>query len=746
MDKNKQLEQIDLRPYIIPIVLILAVFIISSIFTVRGIHNFYYRLLNEQSIQYAQNYARRLSESRQAVKIINDLLGDKLIAAGNTLALYEQEINNDILRKLAKSLDIDELYYYSPEGEILFSSESKYLGWFSYHGHPVDDFLKSDLNTLVEDIRPDSESGNLFKYSYVRTSRGFFQLGISAQKVNILLDAFETQNLLEEIAGTAQVDTICFIDLNFVIQQSSDPDLIGFKLENPEIKLALGKNNTYALQSEFKGQPVHQIYTPIDLMGNRVGTLRVTQTLNATERIVWQTTILGIIVVAIVCIAMMYVIYISYQRKKQLVHLAYHHSITELPNRRYLKRELERNDKPDTALLLIHIQNFTVLNHLHGFHFGDQVLQIIAKELNNQFGKSYGLYHFSGNRLAFYITTNLSREELIELTEEILSATHQVLARLALQGRLKTRIAIVEIDDPTYDPERIFTDASLTLVHHNLSEEEQYSFFSAEMEELLLREDAIEQALRDFLTESKSGFLWVEYQPILDLKTNKIAGFEALSRMRLASLGSISPVEFITIAERKQLITKLSLWVFQNTCQFLNRLTKEGFKSVSVAINISGLELLNSGFIASVGKIIEDNNIPPGRIEFEITESIILENFERVNEVLQELREIGIRISVDDFGTGYSSLARMEDFNIDKIKIDKLFVDKIISKDHSKLIIKEIIAMSHKLDLLVVAEGVETEEQKIYLREQNCDLIQGFLFSRSLTQDQALEKIHIQNK
>ncbi len=744
MGKNRQLDRIDLRAYIIPVILILLVFVTSSIFTVNGIHKFYYRLLDEQSIQYAKNYARRLSESSQALKVINELLEDKLVTAGNTLTLYEQDINNDVLQRLSESFEISELYYYSLEGEILYSSNGKYLGWSSFPGHPVHEFLLSDLDILVEDIRPDSESGELFKYSYVRTPQGFFQLGISAQKVNILLEAFETQGLLQEIVDTAQVDSVCFFDNDYVIQQSSNPSLIGDKLENSQVKAILRKYDTHSLQTEFLGKSVHQVYTPIYLNDSRVGILRVTQSLKATERIVWQTTIMGIIVVGIVCLSLIYVIYTAYQRKKQLLHMAYHNSITGLPNRRNLKSKIEHNDEPDTALLLIHMQNFTAINHLHGFHFGDHIFKTIARYLNDEYGQTHALHHFAGNRLAFYITEPLNRNQLIVLTEQILDTINKVLGKLGLQGRLEAKIAIVEITDPKCDPEKVFTDASLALVHHKPEQGKQYSFFSIEMEKILHRENAIEQALRDFLEEPKQGLLWVEYQPILDLKTNKIVCFEALTRMHSASLGPISPVEFISIAERNHLITQLGTWVLRNACKFLNKLSAKGFDTASVAVNISGLELLQPDFIDRIHKIIEEYKIPPSRIEFEITESIILENFKKVNEILQSLRGIGIVVSIDDFGTGYSSLARLEDFNIDKIKIDKLFVDKILSKDQDKILIREIIAMSHKLDLLVVAEGVETEEQRAYLVEQNCDLMQGFLFSKSLPLEQAIQKIRKQ--
>jgi len=200
-------------------------------------------------------------------------------------------------------------------------------------------------------------------------------------------------------------------------------------------------------------------------------------------------------------------------------------------------------------------------------------------------------------------------------------------------------------------------------------------------------------------------------------------------------------LEFISIAEREQLIGELDLWVLKQGCLFLRRLEQSGFPQVSVAVNISGKELYNPAFPSRVGLVVQEHGINPARLVLEITESIMFESFAEISAAIRELKKHGVEIAIDDFGVGYSSFARLEELPVDEVKIDKSFIDGILTKDRDRLIIGELVAMCHKLGLRVVAEGVEEEEQRQYLREQGCDMMQGFLFSRSLPIDTAINKL-----
>lgn len=746
MPKKLRSEGVSLRYFIVPTVLVIITFIISSALTVNGIRNFHYSILDQQSTQYAKNYANQIAKSVEAIDVINDLLEDKLLTASNTAALYGDNVNDSILTDLALSLDIDEIYYYNLDGQILHSNQEHYIGWTTYPGHPVDKFRLSDERILVEDIRPDTESGTLNKYSYVRTPFGFFQLGIHANRVENLLDAFEPSRLLAEMLQAAQINTICLLDNNLVIQSSSNPDLIGSRLEDPSILEALRTRETHAMLQELSGERVYLIFTPIHLDGIEVGILAITQSLEATEAVIGQMTLVGFLAITIVFASMGYALYITYKNKKSLLRMAYHDSSSGLPNRRKLLNAIIHNKNIDTALLLVHIRNLTDINHLHGFHVGNALFKTLANQVHKVFGTRHQVFHVADNRIMLHVSDRLSKQELVELANEIVEVTTKAIEEQGFREPLRVRVAIVEIPYPHTDPERIFTNASVALMHKDEEAEHSYVFFNQDMENSLLRTDIIERELRKYLDRPNPETLWVEYQPIVDLRSNKVVSFEALTRMRLPEWGMIPPPEFIEIAEREQLAKILGTWVLAESCKFLNQLQEVGFGDIQISINVSVADLRHVDFLDRIHAVLLHYNVSPYMINFEITESVMIREFAASNAIFQELRNLGAQIAIDDFGTGYSSFARLEDLNVDTIKIDKYFIDKILTHEPNKLVIGDLVNMCHRLGLQVVAEGVELEEQRQYLIEHNCDRMQGYLFSKSLSVNEALERLRTQNR
>lgn len=737
-------KTIDLKPYVIPMVLILATFAVTNVLVVQAIRDYYYRLLEEQSIQYAQSYAHSITKTTQASEVINELLEDKLLSASKTMALHDGQVSEDALGELADSLGLDEIYFYNSEGEIVSSNRGQYLGWTAYPDHPVFDFLISDLSVLVEDIREDTESGNLYKYAYIKTPTGFFQIGIQAQRVEEFLSAFESQRLLHDIALTESVDTVCFLDHNLVVQGSSNPDLVGIQLEQAELVRAAQANEIYSSITSLNGREVYQVYVPVFVANAKTGTLVITQSLEKTRMVITRATALGTLTVVIVFTALFYALFTTYKQKRQLHNMAYYHGLTGLPNRSYLHAVLENHLKksPMTkrALLLIHFRNFNAINHVFGFHSGDRVLRELGRKLQQAFQDRHELFHFSSSRFALLVDTYESREDLVHLATEIKRIAKVPLFSNDLPQQIAMQVGIVEIEDWYNDPDQIFTNASLALMHTS-DDSNPYSFFNTDMETQLRREDLIERELRSSLAQPNSGTLYLEYQPIVDLKTNKIVAFEALARMSSEKLGFVSPVEFISIAERKQLIVDLGDWVLRTACQFAHKLSSAGYDNLRVAVNISVTEILQQDSFEKIRRIVEDSGVTPASLELEITESVIMYDFEEVNSTFQRLRELGVRIALDDFGTGYSSFARIEELIVDVIKIDKHFVDKIAYKGQSNSILNGLLAMSHNLGLQVVAEGVETEAQRHYLANHNCDMMQGYLYSKPLREDLAMQKL-----
>jgi EAL domain-containing protein (putative c-di-GMP-specific phosphodiesterase class I) len=243
----------------------------------------------------------------------------------------------------------------------------------------------------------------------------------------------------------------------------------------------------------------------------------------------------------------------------------------------------------------------------------------------------------------------------------------------------------------------------------------------------------IDNKVRYALENDMIGF---NLQPQYDM-SHKLRGFEALARMTDNEGNSISPVEFIPAAERLGMIDSLDLMVYRKSAIFIGELIRETGSDITLSINASVKHLMKSGFAQEIRSLLEDSGIPPKQLEIEITESILIESAEKAADCLNELKDMGIRIAIDDFGTGYSSLSYLNSFPSDILKIDKSFIDKMNDSDSSEKYVEAIISLAHVLDLEVIAEGVEEPEQLKTLSNIHCDYIQGFIWGKPLTQDEA---------
>jgi|Wag4MinimDraft_13_1082653.scaffolds.fasta_scaffold00240_2 EAL domain-containing protein (putative c-di-GMP-specific phosphodiesterase class I) len=264
------------------------------------------------------------------------------------------------------------------------------------------------------------------------------------------------------------------------------------------------------------------------------------------------------------------------------------------------------------------------------------------------------------------------------------------------------------------------------------------------MKEQIKRKDNLESELRESI-RLENDKIYLEYQPIYDLNKNKVVAFEALARMQSSQYGRVAPDEFIQIAEEKHLIISLSRLILKKAAKFSADLEKAGFGEVKISVNMSGLDIIQEDFTKKVIEIINNAGIKAENIKIEITESVLLNNFEIINSKLAKLKEAGITTALDDFGTGYSSFYRLTELNIDLIKIDKYFINKITKGTENNIVAAAIIDLSHSLGLTVVAEGVETDAQREYLIEKNCDYIQGYLFSRPLPEKEAVSLLKSEN-
>ena len=737
---------LSFRPYVLIVILFVLIFGISDYLIIRSIEKNFLQSIENQYINYASIYSQGLTKTAEAYRIINDMLERRILSAIKTVSLYSEQVSNEILDELADSLAIDEIYWYNPEGVIEFATKGKYIGWTATPSHPVHNFMISELTSYVEAIRQDTESDEYYKYGYFKLNDGrFIQIGVHADVLEDFLAPFETIRMLRDMVDYSLVDNVYFINPDYSVTTCCNPELFDLQLDNPTIRQGIDSRTTFSIRHRLEslGQEIYKIFIPVFVQDEFMGTLVVIKSTKEADAITNTTIVISIIVSLIVFASLTYIMLANYIHNKRLVTLAYKDSLTGLSNNTHLQQVLDdilaEPQEQKTAIVMIHCHNIGSINSTYGLPTGDKVLKEVANRLLTLVTDEMQLFRFSGNRFVLLIKNYQNQAELQALAEEIISILETPLEFI---GRpIEIKIGIVELE-PGAQTMEVLSKASMVI--HYLEQgqtREPLAFFDTKVEEKLRREEIIAQELSEFLANPSLNTLYLEYQPKLALASNQIVGFEALSRMNSPTLGRISPIEFISIAERQEKIVPLGYWVLETACKFVNKLYDQGYQDLYVAVNISVIQLLQKDFPNKVEEIITKTGINPKNLQLEITESVFTDDFDDIQAKLRPLRELGLTIALDDFGTGYSALSRMGELLVDFIKIDKSFIDKILLEDEQKQIVQELISLSHKLDLTVVAEGVEEEKQRDFLLKAGCDIMQGYLFSRPLPEKQALEKL-----
>lgn len=437
-------------------------------------------------------------------------------------------------------------------------------------------------------------------------------------------------------------------------------------------------------------------------------------------------------------------------RKKMEDELLYntsHDRWTGLFNLYNLELLLQKDAREPAAekrsIVGINLSAVHTLTRTHGFRYTQKLIKKIADELRKFSTDKRLLFYTFENRFAFYMKGYKDKNELFEFCETVAGKLESLLASERIGGG----IGIVEIrQDEDFDADMFLK--KLLIASEKAVDISDRAFgvcvYDVEMEREIIREQEIKHELARVSAGEENNGLFLQYQPILDLRSNRVCGFEALARLNSEQLGLVPPLEFIPIAEETKLIVPVGRNVFLQAFRFLKKLKEKGFDTINVFINVSAIQVLAENFTDDLLEMITGMQILPDNIGIEITESVFSVDYQGINRVLGTLRDSGLHVAIDDFGTGYSSLARERELNVDCLKIDKFFVDKLLTLSPEDAITADIISMAHRLGHCVVAEGVEHEEQKEYLLRNGCDKIQGFLVSRPLDEDAAIELIRKQ--
>jgi len=432
------------------------------------------------------------------------------------------------------------------------------------------------------------------------------------------------------------------------------------------------------------------------------------------------------------------------QKEEEIENLAYFDQLTSLPNR---TQALEITQKAiDTTargqhcgLMFIDIDNFKYINDTFGHPVGDKVLVQIAKSLSSILNENINIARFGGDEfLLVVMDTNLEEmEKYGKLAIKLLSR------RLEIDGRnhfLSASAGIALYPDHASNLGELFQKADAALHRAKFTGKTKFFMFDTFIQNELLKHMELESGLRNALENNE---LYLAYQPQISLASHKIAGLEALVRWNNPRKGNISPADFIPVAEETGQIDAIGVFVINAVVAFIKRAETVGHNDFTVSVNVSVKQLHDEDFVKKIIRILLLGDVKPARIALEITESFMIEDLDPVIERLNELKAAGFLLSLDDFGKGYSSLSYLRTLPINYIKIDKCFIDDILSRGATVPLAKTIIALSHQLGLKVVAEGVEQKEQLDYLIENECDYIQGYYYSKPGNEETVLNQLEL---
>ncbi|WP_341744518.1 putative bifunctional diguanylate cyclase/phosphodiesterase [Azonexus hydrophilus] len=429
-------------------------------------------------------------------------------------------------------------------------------------------------------------------------------------------------------------------------------------------------------------------------------------------------------------------------------YMAHHDMLTGLNNRFSLKDRLEhalavaRRESARVALLFIDLDRFKVINDTLGHHVGDELLIHVSRRLRQCVRESDLVARLGGDEFVVMLSG-------IEHSSSVAMVAEKLVMRVAepypvgahtLYTTPSIGIAIYPMDGE--DGETLMRNADAAMYHAKSAGRNNFQFFDAKMNEAAVERLGIEHALR--LALGRDEFR-LHFQPIINLRTGKVSCVEALIRWQHPERGLLAPGMFIGVAEETGLIQPIGDWVIWAACRQLAAFREAGLTGVKMAINISAIQMRNSDLSVLARGVIEAYSLPPGDLVFEITESVAMEHPDETVRVLDLLRDMGVSLALDDFGTGYSSLSYLRMFALDKLKLDRSFVEEIGQDVDGQVICDATIGLAHNLGLTLVAEGVETEAQLDYLRARGCDLVQGYLFSKPLPAEQVMDFIRQRN-
>ncbi|VAW58894.1 diguanylate cyclase/phosphodiesterase (GGDEF & EAL domains) with PAS/PAC sensor(s) [hydrothermal vent metagenome] len=432
--------------------------------------------------------------------------------------------------------------------------------------------------------------------------------------------------------------------------------------------------------------------------------------------------------------------------EEQIAFLAYHDSLTALPNNRFFKERLqhaidqaERNKKM-LAVMFLDLDRFKLINDTMGHSAGDELLKIISQRLIeavrktdsvaiNVGGLNSSVARLGGDEFTILLEDIEGAKSVIRVAERIIENICMPMMLGHQEVYISTSIGISMYPEDAKEADEILKFADMAMYHAKTQGRNNFQFYAESMNESSVELLALENSLHNAIKQKE---LCLYYQPQINVLSGKLTGMEALIRWKHPEKGFISPGVFIPVAEETGMIMEIGEWVLREACEQGKNWLDAGYHLHKISVNLSARQLKDEGISRLIDRILKETGLPSDKLGIELTESAIILEPDLVLLRLQRIKELGVTLSLDDFGTGYSSLSYLKRFPIDTLKIDQAFVRDVKADHEDGALVKAIITMAHGLGMDVVAEGVEVQGQMDFLAANECDTIQGYLFSRPL--------------
>ncbi|TAK63167.1 EAL domain-containing protein [Methylobacter sp.] len=425
--------------------------------------------------------------------------------------------------------------------------------------------------------------------------------------------------------------------------------------------------------------------------------------------------------------------------EERLNYLAHHDPLTGLPNRLLFHDRLEQavlqaqRSKHMIAVMFLDLDRFKAINDTLGHVIGDELLVAVAERLKHCARETDTIARLGGDEFAVIITRIIHEEDVEQVAQKIIQTLSSVYSVGGYEVFITASIGINLYPGIDNDRGKLLENADVAMYHAKQFGRNNYKFYSTDMNAVAFERLMLETNLRRALERQEFRLY---YQPQIDMQSGIVNGVEALIRWQHPELGLVSPLEFIPLLEETGLILPVGEWVIRTACKQIREWLDAGFPSLIMAVNLSGRQFRQPNLIEMIEQALHEFNIPPAQLELELTESVMMDNLEETAETLKKLKLLGLKIAIDDFGTGVSSLGYLKHFPVDTLKISHDFVLNLPADSADASIASAVISLARNMQLSSVAEGVENQRQMDFLRSQDCERMQGFLFSRPIPAEQ----------